>query len=181
MKGPGFTANEPTGIPGILCMPKTASTGYFSKRPSSTITFPPPSFSSAGWKIKFIVPSKLPFSAKYLAAPSNIVVCPSWPQACIFPGVWDLCSKSLVSWIKRASRSALKPIDLLPLPFFRVPTTPVPAIPVSTSIPKLSNLSATIFAVLCSSNAISGWACISLLQFSISGCKSSNSLIIFIN
>ena len=46
--GPGLIAKEPTGIPGILCIPNTDSTGYLSNKPSSIIAFPPPSFSSAG-------------------------------------------------------------------------------------------------------------------------------------
>jgi hypothetical protein len=31
------------------------------------------------------VPSKLRVAARYLAAPSSIVVWPSWPHACILP------------------------------------------------------------------------------------------------
>jgi hypothetical protein len=127
------------------------------------------------------VPSKSPCSARYFAAPNNIDVCPSCPQACIKPSFLDLYSKSLASDIGKASRSALRPIALFPLPFLRVPTTPVDAIPVSTSIPKLSNFSATIFAVRCSSKAISGWAWISLLHSCISLCKSFNCLIIAIS
>jgi hippurate hydrolase len=46
--GPIMAAFDPTGIPGILCIPKTDSTGYLSNNPSSIIAFPPPSFSSAG-------------------------------------------------------------------------------------------------------------------------------------
>jgi hypothetical protein len=45
----------------------------------------PPRPSSAGWKMKWTVPSKLRVSARYFAAPSSMVVWPSWPQACITP------------------------------------------------------------------------------------------------
>ncbi len=83
--GPGIAPNCPTGIPGQLCIPYTASHGNLSNRPSSTIARPPPSFSSAGWKMKWIVPSKLRVAARYFAAPSSIVVWPSWPHACILP------------------------------------------------------------------------------------------------
>ena len=45
---PGLIAKRPTGIPGILCMPKIELTGNRSNKPSSIIALPPPSFSSAG-------------------------------------------------------------------------------------------------------------------------------------
>ena len=41
------------------------------------------------WKMTMAVPSKLRVSVRYFAAPSSIAVCPSWPQACIFPGVFE--------------------------------------------------------------------------------------------
>ena len=83
--GPARTANQPTGRLGRLCMPNTASQGKRSNRPSSIIARAPPRPSSAGWKMKFTVPSKLRLAASALAAPSSIVVWPSWPQACIRP------------------------------------------------------------------------------------------------
>jgi hypothetical protein len=49
-----------------------ASTGYFSRTPSSITTRAPPSFSSAGWKMKWIVPAKLRVSARCCAPPSSI-------------------------------------------------------------------------------------------------------------
>jgi hypothetical protein len=58
ISGPGRIANEPSGLLGQLCMPYTARIGNLSNSPSSTITRPPPSFSSAGWKMKYTVPSK---------------------------------------------------------------------------------------------------------------------------
>ena len=51
------------------------------------IAMPPPS--SGGWKMQTTVPSKFRVSARYFAAPSSIAVCPSWPQACMAPGVFD--------------------------------------------------------------------------------------------
>jgi len=56
--GPGITDISPTAMPGQLCRPKTASTGNSSNKPSLTITSPPASDSSAGWKMKWTVPSK---------------------------------------------------------------------------------------------------------------------------
>ena len=83
--GPARTANLPSGRPGRLCMPNTASQGNFSNRPSAIIARAPPMPSSAGWKMKFTTPSKLRVSARYFAAPSSIVVWPSCPQACMRP------------------------------------------------------------------------------------------------
>jgi hypothetical protein len=48
ISGPGRIANQPSGLRGQLCMPYTARIGNLSNSPSSTITRPPPSFSSAG-------------------------------------------------------------------------------------------------------------------------------------
>src|SRR5229473_676851 len=73
--------NLPIARPGRLCMPKIASHGNSSKRPSLTIAAPPPRPSSAGWKMKCTVPSKFLVCARWRAAPSSIVVWPSWPQA----------------------------------------------------------------------------------------------------
>ncbi len=42
--------NEPTGMPGQLCMPNTASHGKRLNRPSLIISRAPPPPSSAGWK-----------------------------------------------------------------------------------------------------------------------------------
>jgi hypothetical protein len=41
--------------------------------------------SSAGWKMRFTVPEKFFVAAILLAAPSNMVVWPSWPHACMTP------------------------------------------------------------------------------------------------
>ena len=89
MSGPGRNAKSPTGMPGMLCIPNTRSMPKRSMSPSSTISLPPPPPSSAGWKMTTAVPSKARVSARYCAAPSSIAVCPSWPQACIAPGVLD--------------------------------------------------------------------------------------------
>ncbi len=71
ISGPGRMANEPSGLRGQLCMPYTARIGNLSNSPSSTITRPPPSFSSAGWKMKYTVPSKRRRRASALAAPEQ--------------------------------------------------------------------------------------------------------------
>ena len=62
--GPERTANLPTGSFGRLWMPKIASHGNCSKRPSSIIARAPPSPSSAGWKMKNTCPSKSRVSAR---------------------------------------------------------------------------------------------------------------------
>jgi hypothetical protein len=51
MIGPSRQMKTPSGAPGQLCMPKTRSIGKRSNSPSCTITWPPPRFSSAGWKM----------------------------------------------------------------------------------------------------------------------------------
>ena len=143
-------------------MPQTVSHSNLSNRPSSTITRPPPPPSSAGWNIKCTVPSKFLVSARYLAAPSSIVVCPSWPQACILPAFFERCSGLPSSSIGSASMSALRPIDRLLLPDpLSTPTTPVVAILRCTSIPHDSSCCATKSDVLCSSKPNSGCAWIS--------------------
>ncbi|MNT52463.1 hypothetical protein D3C72_1894910 [compost metagenome] len=86
---PSRNSRRPDAVPGTLCMAKTASQGYFLNSPSSIIFFAPPNPSSAGWKIRFRVPLKSPRRARYFAAQSSMVVCPSCPQACITPG-WQL-------------------------------------------------------------------------------------------
>ena len=82
------TAKCPSGKPGRLCMAKIASQGKRSNSRSSSIASAPPQPSSPGWKMKWTMPSKFLVCARYCAAPSSMVVCPSWPQACIFPGTW---------------------------------------------------------------------------------------------
>ena len=62
--GPGRMANSPASRFGRLCMPYTAAIGNFSNSPSRTITPAPATFSSAGWKMKCTVPSKLRASAR---------------------------------------------------------------------------------------------------------------------
>ena len=91
--GPARTANQPTGRLGRLCMPNSAWHGKRSNRPSSIIARAPPSPSSAGWKMKLTVPSKLRVSASAFAAPSSMAVWPSWPQACILPALRERCAK----------------------------------------------------------------------------------------
>src|SRR3546814_88260 len=87
-----------------------------------------------------------------------MVVCPSWPQACIFPGMHDLWSKPFSSGMSSASRSARRPMTRAPSPTLRVPTTPVLARPRCTAMLKDSSLRATKSAVRTSSKAVSGCA-----------------------
>ncbi|MCY1302048.1 hypothetical protein D9M70_516860 [compost metagenome] len=77
MIGPSLRANWPKGRPGSLWSANTASQGNCSNSPSSIMILAPPKFSSAGWKIKWIVPSKLRRSASARAAPSSMAVWPS--------------------------------------------------------------------------------------------------------
>ena len=121
------------------------------------------------------MPSKLRVSARYLAAPSSMVVCPSWPQACIFPGTVEAWATPLCSRIGSASMSARRPMarDVSPWPRM-TPTTPVLAMPVTTSSqPNSRSFSATMPAVRTSSKAISGWAWKSCRQAVISAWKSA--------
>ncbi len=161
-------------------MPYTSCTPYLSIMPSSTISLPPPPPSSAGWNITTTVPSKLRVSARYFAAPSSIAVCPSCPQACIFPSTLDECATPLVSNIGKASISARIAItlpDVFCLPLI-TPTTPVRPTPVSMlSRPNSFSLSATTPAVRCTSNSNSGFSCKSRRQAVISACISANRLI----
>ena len=118
----------------------------------------PPSFSSAGWKMKCTVPAKSGWLARAWAAPSSMVVWPSWPQACMRPSCCDLWAQVFSSCTCSASMSARRPM-LGPSP--RRPrstaTMPVPARPVCTSSPQPCSSSATRALVRCSWNAVSGW------------------------
>ncbi len=59
ISAPTRVPNAPTGTPGQLCRPNTASHGKRSNRPSLIISRAPPPPSSAGWKIRCTVPLKL--------------------------------------------------------------------------------------------------------------------------
>ena len=161
MTGPGTTAISPTGMPGQLCRPNTASIGNWRNNPSLTMTSAPPSDSSAGWKMKWTVPSKPSRSAFPLrkrAAPNNIAVWPSWPHACICPGCVEQWAKSFISSTGSASMSARRPMLRGLVPRFSTPTTPVPASPRCTSRPQAASSRATRSAVRFSLKASSGWA-----------------------
>ena len=138
-------------MPGQLCMPYTASIGNCSNRPSSIILRAPAPPSSAGWKIRYTVPSKLRLVARWWAAPSSIAVWPSWPQACILPAWRDACAKLFTSCIGSASMSARRPIARGELPFLMMPTTPVTPSPRTTGMPHSVSRAATTSAVRCSS------------------------------
>ena len=140
-------AKWPASIPGMLCMANIESALNLLNNPSSIIAFAPKPFSSLGWKMKIARPLKSPASARYLAAPSSMLVCPSWPQACITPSYVDLWTHSPVSPSGSASMSARKAMLPSPLPRCRTPTTPVPPISSCTSRPKDLSSPATILAV----------------------------------
>mmetsp|Transcript_37671 Transcript_37671/g.64247 ORF Transcript_37671/g.64247 Transcript_37671/m.64247 type:complete len:232 (+) Transcript_37671:704-1399(+) len=111
MSGPGFEATVPVGSAGHTCMPKAswAVRSFVVTTPSSTIRFIPAPPSSAGWNTNRTVPtisSSTFFNSA--AAPSNMVVCPSCPQACILCGLCDLKVSmfGVASSMGRASMSA---------------------------------------------------------------------------
>ncbi|MNH20634.1 hypothetical protein D3C79_804110 [compost metagenome] len=111
MHGPASTPNLPTGMPGELCRANRASQGNSSKTPSSSMRLAPepPWPSSAGWKNRCKVPRQLRSRASSKAAARSMAVWPSWPQACILPGVLLAQGSVLCSWIGRASSSARRP------------------------------------------------------------------------
>ncbi len=166
--GPARTANFPSGMPGRLCMPKMASQGKRLNRPSSTIALAPPRPSSAGWKMKFTVPSKFFVAARYLAAPSSIVVWPSWPQACMRPACFERCANRFASSIGRQSMSARRPMLRFVDPARSTPTMPVLPTPRWTSTPNEINCDATRSEVRASSKPSSGCAWMSRRQAVIS-------------
>ncbi len=49
----------------------------------------------AGWKMKWTVPEKSRVAARWRAAPSSIVVWPSWPQHASFPLSW-ICKRAAI-------------------------------------------------------------------------------------
>jgi hypothetical protein len=127
----GWRTRRPAGPACCACrrppMPKR------SIMPSLTISLPPPPPSSAGWKITATEPAKFRVSARYFAAPSSMAVCPSWPQACILPGVFEpWLAVDLRSSAARPCRRAgrRRPSPLRPR---MMPTTPVRPMPVTTS------------------------------------------------
>ena len=130
--GPGFVATWWRGSWGQPCkpniMPTFGPSTVPSRQPSSTICWPPPPPSSAGWKTNETGLGKvcsLASCARTFAAPSNIVVCPSCPHACIHPWCVDFQSKVFSSTIGRASMSARSPMAVLLFPL-RCASTPVP-------------------------------------------------------
>ena len=111
---PDFTPIFPysIGIKQPSWSPITASTFGFSIQPSSIIGKAPPGVSSPGWKNILTVPLSLSlFSFNIIQAPSAIAVCPSCPQACIFPFV-EAKESPVFSTTGSASLSALIAIHL---------------------------------------------------------------------
>ena len=78
--------NVPAGISGSLWNPSARSTFGPSMTPPSSIACMPPRPSSAGWNTSFTAPAiRGASSFRTAATPSRVVVCTSWPQACIRP------------------------------------------------------------------------------------------------
>ena len=62
------------------------------------------------------LPAKFLEFARYRAAPSSMVVCPSCPQACMVPSWVERCANEFFSRMGNASISARRPMDLVSLP-----------------------------------------------------------------
>ena len=108
----------------------------------------PPITSSAGWKMNTAVPATSARRADMISASvMAIAVCPSWPQACMTPSVPDVKGASSRSVSGKASMSARQAMVRPRLSPWRMPTTPVPAIPVLTSSLAPCSRSAMISAV----------------------------------
>ena len=173
MMGPAFVATFPKGSPGQRCNAKMEETS--SATPSSTMTLPPPPPSSAGWKMNFTVPpsrSLIPDSA--WAAPTSMLVCPSWPQACILPSVSEAKGRPVSSRIGSASMSARSAtVGPSPSPS-SVATMPFSATPVSTSRGRPSRAARTFPAVFSVSKPSSGSRWMSRLSATILSPKFSS-------
>src|SRR5262245_12278659 len=117
----------------------------------------PPMISSAGWKMNTAVPGISARRAERMSASSMATaVCPSWPHACITPGLPDVNGASRRSVSGNASISARQAMVRPGRSPRRMPTTPGPAIPVLTSAWAADSRSAMISAVRRSSNDSSG-------------------------
>lgn len=79
-----------------------------SSAPSSHIFFAPAPPSSAGWKMNVMGFGRCGSCASMEVSVRSIAVCPSWPQACMMPGVFDAYVQSVCSVIGSASVSARK-------------------------------------------------------------------------
>ncbi len=93
----------------------------------------PVTSSSAGWNTATTVPDHAArVAASSAAAPSRQVTWTSWPQAWATPSIRLAYGSPVVSCTGRASMSA-RNSTVGPSPLRSTPTTPVVAIPVSTS------------------------------------------------
>ena len=103
---PGSTEISPAFISENRCRPNISSTS--SKIPCEIICFAPFVFSSDGWKISLTrTVSSDSISFNMEAAPKSPAICPSCPQACIFPRCFDWNGRSVSSETLRPSISAL--------------------------------------------------------------------------
>ena len=132
--------------------------------PAATRARAPPGIrSSLGSKISLTVPanwSRIWHSV--FAAPRSMVVCRSWPQACIMPSVSLAKGRPVSSWTGRASISARSATHLPGpfLPWIRATTAVGRGCRIS-STPIFSNSERIRAAVRVSCMPVSGWAWIS--------------------
>ena len=154
----------PSSNVGFTCIAKIPSNFLFLKISDWAINLAPPFPSSPAWNISIIdffnsTPLSI-CSFNHLAKYNRFVVCPSCPQACIFPFTLDLYSTSFSSWSGRASMSALNPNHKSSFPLNSASVL----VPISSySISKLSKKFLIYLAVSYSSNANSGFLCNLLL------------------
>ena len=101
-------AIAPAGRSGQRCMPKMASTPYFSNTPLSHTSRAPPVVSSAGWNTSRKLYFARDMRSILRASSSSMAMWPSWPQACILPGVSEAKSSPVFSRTGSASASLRK-------------------------------------------------------------------------
>ena len=125
--------------PPYIWAPSRKSTS--SRWPFSTIARAPRTPSSAGWKINFTVPWSCSLIwHNSFAVPKPTAICPSCPQACIYPacsdrkpswaGKWSSSSHSLTGRASISNRNA----TVGPIPQCSIPITPVMPPPSGTPI-----------------------------------------------
>ncbi len=158
MRGPGRVPNQPVGLPGQTCRPKTSRTP--SRHPASTMNLAPPGwFSSLGWNRKRTPEGRLSRCRESrAAAPKSMAVCASWPHMWDCPEISEAKSSPDSSWMGRASMSARRAMWPLPSGPGRSATMPPPTSG-RTSRPSFSSSRRTRARVRGSSAPISGWRC----------------------
>ena len=117
------------GLPGWLCMPKIASHGKRSNRPSASMRFAPQSMpaSSAGWKMRLHRAGEIARRREMLRRAEQhrrVAVVAARVHDAFVPA--RVRQAGLLPVIGSASMSARRPMLRVPLPALSVPTTPVP-------------------------------------------------------